>query len=274
MIIFAMQTTFKMSKNQYINTLLENIHPHRSRIINHPAYAKIKTIEDVVRFMEHHVFAVWDFMSLLKYLQKELTCTSVPWFPVGDADLRFLINEIVTGEESDVNREGERMSHFEMYRNAMLRLGADSNCIDSFLKALQDGSDLQSALQIANAPAAAQKMVKSTFDVIGTGKLHIVAAVFTFGREDLIPDMFHGIIQGMTNKYPAELSEFMYYLERHIEVDGGHHGQLALKMVEILCGEDPLKWQEAEEAVVQVLQARADLWTGVMAQVESENKVH
>ena len=258
-----------MSKNQNVTILLENIEQYRVRIINHPAYKKIEAIDDVVKFMEHHVFAVWDFMSLLKFLQKELTCTTVPWFPVGDADLRFLINEIVTGEECDVNREGIRMSHFEMYRNAMLRLGADTSKIDRFLTELQDGKELAEAFQLANVPAAAQQMVQSTFDVIATGKLHLVAAVFTFGREDLIPDMFHGIIEGMTKKYPTELSDFMYYLERHIEVDGGHHGQLSLKMVEILCGDDPIKWQEAQEAVVNVLQARADLWTGVLEQIEN-----
>ncbi|MCC5924090.1 MAG: DUF3050 domain-containing protein [Crocinitomicaceae bacterium] len=258
-----------MHKNRNVDVLLENIDPYRSIVINHPAYAKIETIDDVVKFMEHHVFAVWDFMSLLKYLQKELTCTTVPWFPVGHADLRFLINEIVTGEESDINKDGIRMSHFEMYRNAMLQLGADTRSIDRFLKELQNGQELEVAFKLANVPLAAQKMVQSTFSVIGTAKLHVVAAVFTFGREDLIPDMFHGIIEGMTKKYPKELSDFMYYLERHIEVDGGHHSQLALKMVEILCGEDPIKWHEAEQAVIEVLQARAALWTGVIEIIET-----
>lgn len=257
-----------MKENKFLISIQEKIAPLRANITNHLVYKNIKDINDVSDFMQYHVFAVWDFMSLLKFLQKELTCTSVPWFPVGDPDLRFLINEIVTGEESDVDKNGRRMSHFEMYKNAMLRIGANTNGIDTFLENLKEGESLEKAFKLAKVPVAAQKMVRSTFEAIATGKLHIVAAVFTFGREDLIPDMFHGIIKGMTKKYPNELSDFMYYLERHIEVDGDHHSELALKMIQILCGDDPIKWEEAEEAVIAVLHARSELWNGVLEKME------
>ncbi len=96
---------------EHLDKIKANIEPLRQQIIHHKVYSAIRTIEDLNVFMEHHVFAVWDFMSLLKSLQNKLTCTSVPWFPRGDADSRFLINEIVVGEESDIDSHGIRKSH-------------------------------------------------------------------------------------------------------------------------------------------------------------------
>ena len=82
--------------------------------------------------MEYHVYAVWDFMSLLKALQIELTCTTLPWKPVGDTKIRRLINSIVLEEESDVDADGNPSSHYEMYLDAMIECGADTKKIESF----------------------------------------------------------------------------------------------------------------------------------------------
>jgi hypothetical protein len=101
--------------SKHIEKLKEEITPLRSQLIGHPLYAKIKTIDHLNVFMEHHVFAVWDFMSLLKSLQRNLTCVNLPWVPVGNPQTRYLINEIVLGEESDVDEQGLRTSHFELY---------------------------------------------------------------------------------------------------------------------------------------------------------------
>ena len=99
-----------------INTVIE---PLRQEIINHKVYSVIRELDDLKVFMNYHIYAVWDFMSLLKSLQNNLTCTSVPWFPVGDAVTRHLINEIVVGEESDIDGAGIRKSHFELYLGTM-----------------------------------------------------------------------------------------------------------------------------------------------------------
>jgi hypothetical protein len=98
--------------NEQIEKIRKSIAPLREEIINHPVYSSIKDIDDLRVFMEFHVYAVWDFMSLLKTLQNNLTCTTVPWFPKGSADTRHLINEIVVGEESDIDLNGIRKSHF------------------------------------------------------------------------------------------------------------------------------------------------------------------
>lgn len=234
----------------------------REKIINHPVYKDIQTMQDLKHFMEFHIFAVWDFMSLLKSLQNNLTCTSVPWFPVGNPDTRFLINEIVAGEESDIDQHGQRMSHFELYLRAMQEAGANQQSIHAFITALQTGQSLEEAFKTAQVEPEAAAFVGFTFEIIKSGKAHLQSAIFTFGREDLIPNMFLAMIRDLNQAFPGETDTFRYYLERHIEVDGDHHSHLALEMTAHLCGNDAILWQEAEEAIVKSLEQRIALWDG------------
>jgi len=71
--------------------------PLRQEIINHKVYGVINNTDSLKIFMQYHVFAVWDFMSLLKSLQNNLTCNSIPWFPVCSADTRFLNKRSCSG---------------------------------------------------------------------------------------------------------------------------------------------------------------------------------
>jgi hypothetical protein len=251
-----------------IAKLKAEIEPLRRQLIAHNLYKNIRTIDDLNIFMEHHVFAVWDFMSLLKSLQQKLTGTSVPWMPVGNANTRYLINEIVLGEESDVDAGGNRISHFELYCQAMEQAGCSAIGINSLFNELAGGKNIDEALIIANIPAAARKFVQHTFDVIDTGKANIQAAVFTFGREDLIPEMFISMVKEINKQLPGKVDTLLYYLERHIEVDGEHHSQLAYRMTAELCGDDDNKWIEATTAVKEALQERIALWDGILKEIE------
>lgn len=252
-----------MSSNPHINIIKARIEPLRNDIINHKVYSVIKNINDLNVFMQYHVYAVWDFMSLLKTLQNNLTCTTVPWFPKGDAETRHLINEIVVGEESDVDQEGIRKSHFELYLDAMKQSGANTNHILNFINELKTGKDLKAAFNAAGTPEKAQNFVNFTFDIINSGEEHLQSAIFTFGREDLIPGMFMSLINDLDKNSPGNISVFKYYLERHIEVDGDHHSHLALQMTSNLCGNNQSYWKEAEEATIESLHQRIGLWNGV-----------
>jgi hypothetical protein len=246
-------------------TLLRQLEPFRAQLANHQIYASLQTIEDIRTFMEHHVFAVWGFMSLLKSLQRQLSCVDVPWRPRGSPRVRRLINEIVLGEESD-DVDGT-LAHFELYHAAMTAAGANTGPIDAFLRALGDGSSVEAALANCAVPAGSRAFVTKTFEFIKSGEPHIIAAAFTFGREELIPDMFRKLVDSLAQRQTDALRLFVLYLDRHIELDEDHHGPMAAEMLAELCGDEEQRWNEATEAAVLALSARLTLWSTVMSEV-------
>lgn len=260
-----------------MNSNIENINLEiatlRSQIVNHQVYTQISGLPELRIFMEHHIYAVWDFMSLLKALQINLTSTTLPWFPVGNAKTRQLINEIVAGEESDLDEKGDIKSHFELYLDAMEQVGANTQPIRTFINSLQLGKTFAEAYEIADVPVVAQQFMDSTFAIIKENKNHVTASAFTFGREDLIPNMFHSIINDLNSANPNQISIFKYYLDRHIEVDGDHHSHLAIEMISELCGTDEKAWQEASAVAKVALQQRINLWDGALDEIKERNSI-
>jgi len=249
-----------------IEQLKLSIQPTREALLAHSVYSQINDFDGIKHFAKYHVFAVWDFMSLLKSLQMGLTCVSLPWVPVGSANTRFLINEIVCGEESDLDEKGSRISHFELYLSAMRQMGADTSKMDQLLALLQSGSPINESIEALAIPSEVKQFLQYTFEIAMHAPLHVKAAVFTFGREDLIPDMFTQILNKIYAEYPDKVSIFKYYIERHIEVDGGHHSELAIQMVSELCGDSKTKWDEATNAAVKALKIRGLLWNAVVTE--------
>ncbi len=254
-----------------IQAIKEDLKPQIKQLLAHDLYKKITTPEHLQIFMEHHVFAVWDFMSLLTALQERFTKTTNPWMPVGDPETRYLINEIVLAEETDTNFYGNHQSHFEMYLDAMVTAGADTKRITDFLLHVTHGTDIFLIIAASKLPVSIKQFIKTTFDVISEGKPHKIAAAFTFGREDLIPEMFNSIIAEIQKNFPKKnLKLFKYYFDRHIELDGDEHGPMAFKMLENLCGDDQQKWQEVQETAKKVLHSRTELWNGIKEEIEEK----
>ncbi len=256
-----------MTSTQFIQQEIAEL---RQQLVNHLVYKRINSRNDLRIFMQHHVFAVWDFMSLLKALQSNLTCVKSPWLPVGTPATRFLINEIVVGEESDIDQDGNHISHFELYLNAMQQAGAETSAINRLIEYIINGLSITDALNQLDIDESIKNFVRYTFRVIKENKPHVQAAVFTFGREDLIPDMFIALVQDINIKTDNEAAIFQYYLERHIEVDGDHHSHLAIAMTENLIAADEGKKAEALEAVKLGLMYRIGLWDGVMLALEKQ----
>jgi hypothetical protein len=255
--------------NARIEKLQAEISDLRQQLVEHPLYAQIQTLEDFQYFMEQHIFAVWDFMSLLKALQRGLTCVEVPWSPKGSPETRKFINEIVLGEESDIDADGKVASHFEMYLEAMQQIGANTLPIYQLTEWISYGKSVKEALYQLNINEETKDFVRFTFSIIETEEMHKIASLFTFGREDLIPDMFIEILREMSSQGQENISKLLYYLERHIEIDGGDHGPISLRMITEICGDDEQKWQEATDCAKQALEMRINLWNGLLTPSES-----
>ena len=207
---------------------------------------------------------------MLKSLQKSLTCTTVPWFPKSTGNIRYLVNEIVTGEESDLDINGDRKSHFEMYLDAMEECGADTSSINILNTSLKSLVTLDYAFKVSNTPAFVQDFVNNTYETINTKKIHIQAGVFTFGREDLIPEMFFSIINDKSFVANTSITKFKYYLGRHIEIDGGQHKELAWEMTSDLCGSNEDFWIELELEILNSLNKRVLLWDGILKVIQEQ----
>lgn len=254
----------KKPRSQHLRSLLSAIEPARRGVVEHPLYNSIQTMEDIRYFQSQHVFAVWDFMSLLKRLQRELSCVELPWRVTGNPLVRRFVNELVLEEESGTNGSGGFASHFELYRASMLKSEADTSAIDLFGQRLQGGDTVPEALLDLPIHDNTRAFVNTTWGFVADAPVHCAAAAFTFGREEVIPDMFLRLLDDLVVKFPGTLEPFRDYLDLHISLDGETHGPLALQMVEELCKDDLLKWKQAEDAAILALTARRRLWDGAM----------
>lgn len=223
-------------------------------LTNHPLYSQLHDLNTLRLFMQSHVFAVWDFMSLVKTLQRGLTCVEIPWRPKQvDKRLTRLINEIVLGEESDLDLEGKPIDHFSLYLRAMREVGASTQEIEEFMNSC-DFSGL--------TPAVAE-FTRFNLKLCLDAPLYQVAAAFFFGREKLIPDMFTGLLLELKkNNHPID--QLVYYIERHIEVDSGEHGVLAQECLRLLCADDSHKLEEAYAIGLESLRLRSRVWDEVL----------
>ncbi len=236
------------------------LHKLQSRLSTHPLFAELTSLERVRRFMELHVWAVWDFMSLLKRLQRDLTCVDVPWKPaVASPQVTRFINQIVLGEESDVDQAGQPTSHFMLYLRAMKEVGADTKPIEDFLK----------SFDLSSLPPQARAFTSQTLDLALSGDTVEVAASFFYGREKAIPSMFQGMLD-VLKRENVPCPTLIYYLERHIHVDGEEHGPLSEECLDELIAGDEGKAAQAYRAGVKAMRARDQFWSDVLEAIKSD----
>ena len=237
----------------------------REGLLEHPVYAEVASAVDLRLFMEDHVFAVWDFMSLLKRLQRDLTCTNVPWFPADNARAARLINDIVIGEETDVDPDGSYISHLDLYLRAMADVGASTRQFDTFRSLARVGSSVEAAMVRAGVPPHVQAFVAHTMTLAQSGSTEEVVAAFFYGREDIIPEMFSRLQDTLVGaRHNDSLRHFIYYIERHIELDGDSHGPMGQKLLQGLVAGSPEKDERALRAACNSIEARIELWNGTL----------
>jgi hypothetical protein len=253
---------------------IELIHKQTAKLLSNPLLIN-KPIVDIAQlriFMEHHVFAVWDFMCLAKSLQHSIAPSCSIWLPPDNQLGARLINEIITVEETDRTFDGNSYcSHFELYLQAMSEVGADTHPIKNFIKTIKS-HNIKTALKLPSIPNPARNFVETTISLISKDKPWVTCSAFLFGRESLIPEMFQELI---ANKIvnPKNCPAFEYYLNRHIEVDGGNddefgHSTMGKLLLDTLCENNSIRFEEAENTAIESLQARDILWHNVYSLVK------
>src|SRR3984893_18260077 len=257
---------------QYDNNHLCSL---RAALLDHPIYTHVASIADLRRFMEDHVFAVWDFMSLLKRLQQDMTCITVPWFPPDNAMAARLINDIVIGEETDVDPDGSYVSHLALYLRAMREIGASTRQFEKFRSLVLVGIPVEVALRRIGAPPHVQAFVAHTMALANSGSTEEVLAAFFCGREDIIPEMFRrllGTLYGAKHDNDR-LRRFIYYIDRHIKLDGDSHGPMGRQLLEDLLADSPHKVERARRAACSSIEARIRLWNGTLNKLRNSRSV-
>ncbi|WP_257294238.1 DUF3050 domain-containing protein [Endozoicomonas sp. YOMI1] len=244
----------------------KDLRPLQEQLFNHSIYQKIDSVEKLSVFMEAHVFAVWDFMSLAKRLQLEFTAMQLPWVPVPDARSARFINEIILYEETDKDRHGTPMSHLEMYLAAMGEVSADTSKIEQVIYSIKTGVPWQQALVVADVPEYVQVFVSDTMKVAQYGSLPEVASYFLFGREDAIPEMFSSLLNHWEIP-PASVPAMAYYLERHIDLDGNEHGPAAENLLKQCINGDKTAEASAVAKAKEAISARIRFWDGLEKQL-------
>lgn len=232
----------------------------------HEVFSSLQKIADLQQFMQWHVFAVWDFMSLAKRLQQEFTCVTVPWMPPKQPQAARLINEIILGEETDKLADGKTLSHFEMYLLAMKEVGACTIQIETFLECLEAGSTIDKAFLVAKVDPAIQKFVKNTLDTVLNGNIAQILGSFFYGREDSIPEMFAHLLKKWSID-PNQAEIFVYYLNRHIELDSDEHGPAVKKIMQEILTTN-LQWHDLIETAIEAVQQRIELWDALYSNIK------
>jgi hypothetical protein len=250
---------------EHISTKLE---VELSALNNHILYASISTIGDLREFMRWHVFAVWDFMSLLKALQIKLTGMQLPWQPPEDNASARLINDIVLIEETDFNQSGLTSSHLELYLDSMLEIEAKKSNFDCFIATLSRGTSVENALLEAEAPQFVQDFVCHTIDLAKFGSLAEISSAFVFGRESVIPSMFQKFLKNWGIEY-SEAPQMHYYLTRHIEVDTNEHGPATITLLDNIINRHPNNGAEALESAREAVVKRIGLWDGIQSVLDA-----
>jgi hypothetical protein len=247
----------------------------RTALLDHPIYAQVASVADLRRFMEDHVFAVWDFMSLLKRLQQDVTCIRVPWFPADNAKAARLINDIVIGEETDVGPDGSYVSHLDLYLRAMGDIGASTLQFDRFCSMALVGVPVEVALARIGAPPHVQAFVAHTMALANSGSTEEVLAAFFYGREDIIPEMFRRLLDTLYGAKHTDdrLRHFIYYIDRHIELDGDSHGPKGRELLEDLIAKEPHRGEQAVHAACSAIKARIGLWNGTLSKLRNSRCV-
>lgn len=242
----------------------------KNELFSHPIYESVRDLESLRIFMQFHVACVWDFMCLLKSVQRVMNPVSSIWVPQKCRTTTRFINEIVLDEESDEVDQGIFMSHFELYLEAMEEIGSSTKPALEFMESLSNLIPFEDALKESKLPPGAQTFCKTTMGFLERPVCH-QAAIFYHSRESVIPEMFTRVVQNLKQQ-GVSCPRFVLYLERHIHMDEEKHGPMSKKLLTSFPNQrhDDLT---IEDSVCESLEARLQLWDTIMEELEQDQMI-
>src|SRR5258705_507957 len=111
-----------------LQLLLDDAAPYLEALEHHSLYRELTSLARIRCFLEHHVFAVWDFMSLIKGLQRQLTRVETPW---SDRMARIATTG-TQGPETEISLPGaaQQARHRESHKGLVVHI-EDAPALDS-----------------------------------------------------------------------------------------------------------------------------------------------
>jgi hypothetical protein len=141
----------------------------------------------------------------------------------------------------------------------MRDIGASTRQFEKFRSLVLVGIPVEVALARIGAPPHVQAFVAHTMALANSGSTEEVLAAFFYGREDIIPEMFGRLLNTL---YRAKhnndrVRNFIYYIDRHIELDGDSHGPMGRELLEDLLANSPNRVEQARRAACSSIDARS-----------------
>lgn len=223
------------------------------RAVEHPIFPRLKSLEAVKVFMEHHIWCVWDFMYLAKSVHSSLSGRGA-WSPSPCPETLADFNDILATEETDIGPTGKLGSHFEFFVEAMEQAGADTIPVRAFQRQVELGEAPLLAMRKSKAPTSAIQFVSATMND-ASGPTHIRAASFCLAREDLVPRLLRRLRRYVPWNHPR-LEMLKWYVDRHIELDTVHHGPTGRRILAAVIAGDSNRRAEASAAAELAIAAR------------------
>jgi hypothetical protein len=153
-------------------------------------------------------------------------------------------------------------------------IGASTVQFDNFCSMVRSGVPVDASLTRSGAAQHVQRFVTHTMAVATKARTEEVLAAFFYGREDIIPEMFRRLLKTLydARQDNNSLRYFIYYIDRHIELDGDSHGPKGRELLESLVANSSDKAERAMRAACGSIEARIGLWDGTLSKLRDSRK--
>ena len=248
---------------------IEPIKTNRLSLERHRVFDQLITNEDLQLFMSWHVFSVWSHMSIIKRLQLEFTCTCLPWTPYRSAKAAYLINKIVSENESTALTNNTYLSQFELYLCAMEEIGANTFSIRTFVDLIAANMPLQDALKISNASPAIDEFVLTNTHIAISGSVEEVLGCMIYADEYISPKSFMRSSAGSAlSRFDEE--KFSLYLKMCCSTDPHRrHSDITNLLIEQTNGNES-RLKTCLDAALGAIKRQANLWDALACKIEIE----